>query len=81
MPRIPGYGELHHVTGNVRRLRPSSTNAAVERADELIAAATTTVAPADYFDGLLAALDEPDHAPRLAKAAKRSRRVPRIAAR
>ncbi|MFW6090467.1 MAG: DUF1778 domain-containing protein [Actinomycetota bacterium] len=55
--------------------------AAVERADEIIAAATTTVAPADYFDGLLAALDEPDHAPRLAKAAKRSRRASRIAAR
>lgn len=54
---------------------------AVERADEIIAAATTTVVPADYFDDLLGALDEPELAPRLAKAAKRSRRSPRIAAR
>jgi len=55
--------------------------AAVERAEEVIAAATTTVVPADYFDGLLAALDEPEPAARLAKAAKRSRRAPRVAAR
>lgn len=53
--------------------------AAVDRADEVIALATTTVVPADYFDDLLAALDEPDPAPRLAKAAKRSRRAPRTA--
>lgn len=54
---------------------------AVERADEIIAAATTTDVPADYFDDLLAALDEADAAPRLAKAAKRSRRSHRIATR
>ena len=54
--------------------------AAVERADEISAEATTTV-PADYFDGLLAALDEPAQAPRLAQAAKRARRSPRISAR
>lgn len=54
---------------------------AVERAEEIIAATTTTVAPADYFDGLLTALDEPEPAPRLRKAAKRSRRASRIAAR
>jgi len=55
--------------------------AAVERADEIIAEATTTMVPTDYFDGLLAALDEPDRASRLAKAAKQARRTPRIAAR
>lgn len=55
--------------------------AAVERADEIIAATTTTIVPADYFDSLLAALDEPGGAPQLAKAAKRSRRTARIAAR
>ncbi|MFN8105282.1 MAG: DUF1778 domain-containing protein [Acidimicrobiia bacterium] len=55
--------------------------AAVVRADEVIAAATTTLVPADYFDALLAALDEPDRAPRLAKAAKRARRKARITAR
>lgn len=55
--------------------------AAVARAHEVIAAATTTLVPADYFDGLLAALDEPDAAPHLALAAKRSRRNARITAR
>lgn len=55
--------------------------AAVERADEIVAATTTTVVPADYFDGLLTALDEPELAPRLAKAANRSHRASRIAAR
>jgi uncharacterized protein (DUF1778 family) len=54
---------------------------AVERADQIIAAATTTVVPADYFDDLLAALDDSGGAPRLAEAAKRSRRSNRIAAR
>lgn len=54
---------------------------AVERADEIIAAMTTTAVPDDYFDGLLTALDDSEPAPRLAKAAKRSRRTPRIAAR
>lgn len=44
--------------------------AAVERAEAVIAEATTTTVPADYFDELLAALDEPERAPRLAKAAK-----------
>ena len=53
---------------------------AVERADQIIAA-TTTVVPADYFDDLLAALDDSGDAPRLAEAAKRSRRSNRIAAR
>ncbi|NLD77467.1 MAG: DUF1778 domain-containing protein [Acidimicrobiales bacterium] len=52
--------------------------AAVFRADEVIAAATTTLVPADYFDDLLAALDEPDAAPGLTKAAKRARRNPRL---
>lgn len=56
-------------------------DAAVDRADEVITAATTTLVPADYFDSLVAALDEPDAAPRLAKAAKRARRNARITAR
>ena len=55
--------------------------AAVERADEVIAAATTTVTPADFFDDLLAALDDPEPAPQLTKAVKRSRRASRISAR
>jgi uncharacterized protein (DUF1778 family) len=56
-------------------------SAAVERADEVIEAATVTVMPADYFDALLAALDEPDAAPHLARAADRATRSGRISAR
>lgn len=56
-------------------------SAAVERAEEVIAAATRTVVPADYFDDLLSALDEAESAPRLARAAKRARRRGRIQAR
>lgn len=55
--------------------------AAVERADEIIATTTTTVAPGDYFDDLLVALDEAESAPQLAKVAGRQRDAPRIAAR
>lgn len=56
-------------------------DAAVERAEELVAAHMSTVVPADYFDRLVAALDEPDRAPTLAKAAQRVKRRPNIAAR
>ncbi len=55
--------------------------AAVKRADEVIAEATTTTVPADYFDELLAVLDAAGPAPRLAEAAKRANRAPRIAPR
>jgi len=55
--------------------------AAVERADEIIAATGVTTVPAGYFDELVAALDEPDGAPELARAARRSRRRGRIQAR
>jgi uncharacterized protein (DUF1778 family) len=54
-------------------------DAAVERADEVIAAATSTIVPSDYFDELLAALDHPEPAPRLAAAADRAGRASRIA--
>lgn len=54
-------------------------NAAVERADEVIAAQTSTVVPTKYFDALLAALDEPPQSsPHLTAAAKRARRQRRI---
>jgi uncharacterized protein (DUF1778 family) len=56
-------------------------DAAVERADEVIAAATSTAVPADYFDELLGALDHPERAHRLAAAAERAGRAPRIVAR
>lgn len=53
-------------------------NAAVDRADEVMAEATTTTVPADYFDALLEALDIAESAPRLARAAKVSARSKRI---
>lgn len=56
-------------------------DAAVERADEIIAATSTTLVSADYFDQLVAALDEPDAAPGLASAVRRARRRTRIQAR
>lgn len=57
-------------------------SAAVDRADELIAAHTATVVPSDYFDELLAALDEPaEPSPVLAAAAGRARRQRRITTR
>lgn len=54
-------------------------NAAVDRADRVLAEAMVTMVPTDYFDRLVAALDEPDAVPRLAKAAARTRRGGRIA--
>lgn len=56
-------------------------SSAVARADEVIAAATTTLVPVDYFDQLVTALDEPDAAPRLATAARRARRDVRLSQR
>lgn len=52
--------------------------AAIEKAEEVIASQAETLLPAEYFDRLLAAIDEPDHAPRLAEAAKRARQARRI---
>ena len=51
---------------------------AVDRADQIISQATSTIVPAAYFDELLGALDDPSPAPRLAKAAERSARSGRI---
>jgi len=53
--------------------------AAAEKAEQVIAARTTTVVPAEYFDRLLVALDAADRAPRLVRAAKRVREHRRIA--
>lgn len=55
--------------------------AAVERADEVLAASMETVVPADYFDRLLSALDEPDALPRLSEAVMKARRSARIVTR
>jgi uncharacterized protein (DUF1778 family) len=56
-------------------------DAAVERAEELVAGHISTTLPADYFDRLLSAIDTPDRAPTLAKAARRVNRRPRVAPR
>lgn len=52
--------------------------AAVEKADQLISEHTVTQVPADYFDQLLQALDEPGPAPQLRRAARRARQRSRI---
>ncbi len=52
--------------------------AAVERADQILAAAMVTATPAEYFDELVAALDQPDESPRLVEAVARTRRDARI---
>jgi uncharacterized protein (DUF1778 family) len=56
-------------------------SAAVQRADQIIAESTTTTVPADYYDKLLAALDEAEAAPRLTRAAQRANHQGRITAR
>jgi uncharacterized protein (DUF1778 family) len=56
-------------------------DAAVERAENVIAQHATTIVAADYFDALLATLDDPDPAPRLAKAAAGAKRRGRFASR
>lgn len=53
--------------------------AAAEKADQVIAARTTTMVPAAYFDRLVAAIDRADRAPRLARAVKLARKDRRIA--
>ncbi len=52
--------------------------AAEEKAEQVIAARTTTFVPSEYFDLLLSAIDEADRAPQLERAAKRARRSRRI---
>lgn len=49
-------------------------DAAVERAEGVIAAEMTTSLPAAYFDSLLDALDEAEAAPTLTRAAHRTKR-------
>lgn len=54
-------------------------SAAAEKADQVIAARTTTVVPTDYFDRVIAAMDRADRAPRLARAVRLARERRRIA--
>ena len=56
-------------------------DAAVERAEELMATQMSTTVSADYFDRLVGVLDQAARAPTLAKAARRAGRRPRIAGR
>ncbi len=48
--------------------------AAVQRAEAIVTERMSSVVPADYFDRLVAALDEPDPAPRLRRAARDAER-------
>jgi uncharacterized protein (DUF1778 family) len=52
-------------------------DAATEEAGRILGRADLTLMPADQFDAFIAALDEPDEAPRLAKAARGPRRYSR----
>jgi uncharacterized protein (DUF1778 family) len=51
--------------------------AATEAAGRVLGRADVTLMPADQFDALVGALDEPDDAPRLAEAGRRPRRYTR----
>lgn len=51
--------------------------AATLAADQVLARVDQTVMPADQFDALMAALDQPDEAPTLTRAARRPRRFTR----
>lgn len=55
-------------------------DAAMERAEELIASQMSTIVPADYFDRFVRTLDRAEHAPALSRAARRAERRPRITA-
>jgi len=61
-----------------RSLSSFIVDAAIDRAEQVLAESTVTVVPADYFDQLVAALDEPDRAPRLARAVARASQDGRI---
>jgi uncharacterized protein (DUF1778 family) len=52
--------------------------AALDRADILVSEQASTVVPAAYFDHLLASLDQPEEAPRLAHAVTETKRRRRI---
>jgi uncharacterized protein (DUF1778 family) len=52
--------------------------AALDRADILVTERASTVVPAAYFEELVASLEEPQDAPRLARAAREATRRRRI---
>lgn len=52
-------------------------NAALDRADRVLALSSRTLMPAEQFDAMLHALDKPDHAPTLEKLAAQPRRFSR----
>ncbi len=53
-------------------------DAAVGAARQIVEHASTTIVPADYFDALVEALDRPDPARNLDRAANRARAAGRI---
>jgi len=54
--------------------------AALDRTETIVNEQATTVVPGDYFDRLVASLDEAGHAPALERAARTARKRQRITA-
>lgn len=54
--------------------------AALDRAELVVSERASMVVPTDYFDRLVASLDTPEEAPRLARAARRAREHKQIKA-
>jgi uncharacterized protein (DUF1778 family) len=52
-------------------------NAALDRADKILALSSRTLMPAEQFDAMIRALDTPDEAPELARLAAQPRRFSR----
>lgn len=52
-------------------------NAALDRADKILALSSRTLMPAEQFDAMIQALDTPDDAPNLEKLAAQPRRFSR----
>ena len=52
-------------------------NAAIQRADQVLALSSRTLMPAEQFDAMIRSLDIADDAPELAKAVARGRRFVR----
>jgi uncharacterized protein (DUF1778 family) len=62
---------VHETTSEFMR------NAALDRADKILALSSRTLMPAEQFDAMIRALDTPDDAPDLEKLAAQARRFSR----
>ncbi len=66
-----------HITAAAEKVNETTSefmrNAALDRADQVLALASRTLMPADQFDAMIQALDTPDRAPNLEKLAAKPR--------